>query len=259
MGLTDLLSPNLCIVCRKPCILLPNFPGFCRKCLQDLPWRFGRMKIDWPCKTTASASVRRTASEGSCPDFRQGGSCLDVYIACDYSYPISHSLLQLKFHGHTGLAEPLAAIGYQAIRRSGIVFDAAAAVPLHKNRLIERGYNQAKLISEKLSERLQCPDLSDFLIRTRSTGRQSEQPNRAGRIANLDNAFKLDLNITSVSRPDRILSGRRILLVDDVMTTGATLRAAALPLAEAGAKVNALVIASDFQSAQHYLSGINLS
>jgi ComF family protein len=250
MGLIDLLAPNLCIICHKPCFLLPEFPGFCRGCLQDLPWRFKRAKLDWSDIPDGQILNQMTKPVKGFSQ-NQRGRFLHVYIACDYRFPISQQLLRLKFHGCTGLSEPLAALGYQAVRLDQSDFDAVIAVPLHSRRLQERGYNQARLIAMQIAARMNCPDLSDFLIRHRPTGRQSEQINRAVRIANLNNAFSLNFNLPGLPAPDRVLASRKILLVDDVMTTGATLRSAALPLIMTGAEVSALVIASDLQGDVH--------
>lgn len=205
------------------------------------------MKLAWPESPTDHNLDQKNISIRDLPDFWQGGRCLSVYMACDYRQPVNHALLQLKFHGCTGLSEPLAALGYQAVKRSGEFFDAILAVPLHKNRLKERGYNQAQLISELIAARLACPDISNLLVRNRSTGRQSEQISRSGRFANLNDAFELKANGLDAQKINRMLYGRKILLIDDVMTTGATLQAAALPLVRAGARVSALVIASDYQ------------
>lgn len=250
MKILDLLAPNFCIICGKPSVLLPDFPGFCRCCLQDLPWRFGRQKIKWANVPEGQNKSRSPGTLSAYADSQQN-KFFFVYIACSYQHPISHQLLRLKFHGCTGLAEPLAALGYQAVRKDQADFDAVMAVPLHESRLRERGYNQARLISEQLAGRMGCPDLSDLLVRHKATGRQSEQSGRIGRISNLCHAFSLNHNSSGQAAVKQVLAGRRILLVDDVMTTGATLRSAALPLIAAGAEISALAIASDLQEVLH--------
>lgn len=105
-------------------------------------------------------------------------------------------------------------------------FDALVPVPLHSARLRERGYNQAALIAGRFGAAAGVPVLSKALKRTRSTGTQTLL-GRDGRLRNLDGAFAC---------PDPIkVRDRRILLVDDVYTTGATVGACATVLRSAGA------------------------
>ena len=112
--------------------------------------------------------------------------------------------------------------------------DLVLPVPLAPARLRQRGYNQALLLARQLSStRVQA----QLLLRTRDSEAQSHLT-RAERLHNLRGAFALDpLQAAQVM-------GRHVLLVDDVMTTGATLHAAAAPLREAGAKhITAMVLA----------------
>lgn len=101
-------------------------------------------------------------------------------------------------------------------------------VPLHRSRLRERGFNQAILIGQPLSRHLSLPLLPDALVRTRQTEPQIELSATERRL-NVKGAF-------AVKRPDMI-TGKRILLVDDVMTTGSTMDECALELKKAGARM----------------------
>lgn len=94
-------------------------------------------------------------------------------------------------------------------------------VPLHPNRKNQRGYNQSAQFALGLSEALNCPTREDILIRTKETITQTTK-NRIERNQNIQAAFKLQ-------RPD-LVKGRHILLVDDILTTGATLESCALTL-----------------------------
>ncbi|MDW7659226.1 MAG: hypothetical protein SCM11_18825, partial [Bacillota bacterium] len=126
---------------------------------------------------------------------------------------------------------------------------AVVAIPLHKRREQERGYNQVELLAGLFSDRLCLPDLSAGLIRVRATQRQSELAGRTERQANLAGAFELERSVwqrwlhagPSVRDPGE----QNILLVDDVLTTGATLSAAAEPFLQAGFMVTGLVAASN--------------
>ncbi len=114
--------------------------------------------------------------------------------------------------------------------------DAVCAVPLHPARLRERGYNQAFLLAQEVS-RLSGMELIDPLVRRKNTPSQTEMRSEKERLDNVGDAFGLRAGIE--------VAGRRLVLVDDVMTTGATISAAGTVLLEAGAReVMGLVLAA---------------
>jgi ComF family protein len=148
----------------------------------------------------------------------------------------------LKFRGRVAVAAPLGAL--LAERGAALVgltaadpapIDAVVPVPLHPARLAERGFNQAELLAAPCARAWGRPLVTGALVRTRPTRPQTEL-DAAERGANVAGAF-------AVRRP-AALAGRRVLLVDDVLTTGATARAAARALREGGAAaVGVLVLA----------------
>lgn len=99
-------------------------------------------------------------------------------------------------------------------------------IPLHMSRLRSRGFNQAQLLGEQLAVRLHIPIRTDMLRRTKPTASQAGIARRQERLVNAKGAFVMPTKITGVLH---------VLLVDDVFTTGATLRAAAGVLKRAGA------------------------
>jgi ComF family protein len=103
--------------------------------------------------------------------------------------------------------------------------DILIPVPLHPSRLREREYNQSLLLADQLTRQFGIPLLYDNLVRVRATPPQTELT-RAARLNNLRRSF-------AVLRPDEI-TGKRILLVDDVMTTGTTVNECAKALRKAG-------------------------
>ena len=111
--------------------------------------------------------------------------------------------------------------------------DVVAPIPLARTRQLERGYNQSAALAEGAAEVLAAP-VADLLVRTRPTLAQARL-SAAERIRNVAGAFAL--------APGADVAGRRVLLVDDVLTTGATLAAAALPLLDAGARVDVAALA----------------
>ncbi len=147
----------------------------------------------------------------------------------DYGFPWDSLIAAFKFEGRAELATTLAQRMVGAIQQQG-PGDVALVlpVPLSGARLAERGYNQAWELAWRLARALQLPARSDVLLRPLETAHQAEL-GRAARQRNLRRAFMVEPRLRSV------LAGRRVALVDDVMTTGATAHAASSALLRAGA------------------------
>ena len=156
-------------------------------------------------------------------------------VLCDYTAGVKGLMHRLKFRGDTRAAVFLTWLltaRFDAERLRGI--DAVVPVPLHPDRLAERGYNQTELIFRRWSQSRGWPWL-DVLSRVRPTAPQWELEPTARR-RNIKGAFML-------TRPEEI-RGKTILLVDDIVTTGATLNECARVLRRGGAgKVVALALA----------------
>lgn len=153
-------------------------------------------------------------------------------------------LTQLKFQQQTSwaaffadrlLAQPEVA---ECLTRLG-AYDWLLPLPLSRERLTERGFNQSWELAKALHQRSRTPAMSNskLLLRLRHTAPQSELK-RAERLENVQGAFAVD------PLRHHLVAGRHVVLVDDVMTSGASLTAAALALRSAGAcHVTALVVA----------------
>jgi ComF family protein len=120
-------------------------------------------------------------------------------------------------------AECLAEVVYT----QGLQADVVVPVPLHRDRERERGYNQADLIARPLARRLKLPHRAVLLVRTR--------PRPDKHILSLEERWE-SVRGAFATRPGSQVDNLRVLLVDDVMTTGATLDACARALRDAGAK-----------------------
>ncbi len=224
---------SACLICHRATQPSQAIPGICRICLNQLPWRFQNAEMGWPLDLF---SARQPLPEAVLRILLHQ----KIIAVFQYDAAVRSGLLALKFSDASEWAQTFAAMAVQTLLRTGRKFDAVIAIPLHRDRLAERGYNQAGLIAAEIAHRINCPDWSDALMRTRATGRQSEQTSREARKNNLSDAF--------VWTGPKQLKAARILLIDDVLTTGATLAAAALPLFSAGAQVTGLVIASDHRN-----------
>jgi ComF family protein len=168
---------------------------------------------------------------------------LDVCLAAlDYAYPWDQLIARFKFRGEPALAQPLAALMLAQPQVISLLQEAhfLMPIPVSITRLAERGYNQAWELCKALTAQVGvtcATGLSDGLVRI---GQAPDQHNLPAdlRIKNVKGAFA----VQPVHVPH--LRGRHVLLVDDVSTTGATLRAAAIALRQAGVhQVSALVLA----------------
>lgn len=142
---------------------------------------------------------------------------------------VQHLLHQLKYQGQQNVGTALGQLYGAELATAGLSpeFDLIVPVPLHRRKLARRGYNQADTFAAGLAQALPCPWSATVLQRTEHTASQT-QKNRAERWQNVATVFE-------VARPQEI-AGRHILLVDDVLTTGATLEACGAALLAAGAR-----------------------
>lgn len=216
------LCPPRCLVCGESAA-----PGadLCRACADALPWNAAA------CERCALPLAAPAPACGAC---LQAPPPLDaVHAAFRYAAPLDRLLPRFKFHRDLAagrlLSEAMAA-RFQALQRP----DALLPVPLHRERLRRRGYDQALELARPLAHALQLPLRTDLLRRQRATRAQSEL-DAAARRRNLRGAFAVE---------DGLPVPAHVALVDDVMTTGATLHAAARALRKAGvARVEAWVCA----------------
>ena len=158
---------------------------------------------------------------------------------------VRHALHQLKYGGETRLARPLGAAIARRWARAGAGGDVLVPVPVHADRARQRGYDQAELLARAAAAALGLP-CAPILERARATIAQFDL-DRETRATNVRGAFRLEPRPAGNPAPSRPpLEGRWIVLVDDVVTTGATLTACAAPLLAAGAVgVSAVTVARE--------------
>jgi ComF family protein len=155
-----------------------------------------------------------------------------------YSGPVRAALHALKYRGARGVARPLGEALAARWQRAGLGGELLVPVPVHHDRLRDRGYDQAVLLADACGARLRLP-VVPALQRGQATVAQHAL-GRGARAQNVGHAFIVDPR-----QAQRIL-GRWVILVDDILTTGATLAAGAAALEGGGCTaVSALVVARD--------------
>ncbi len=142
-----------------------------------------------------------------------------------YEGPLAKAIQLLKYKKQTGLAKNLADLLVDKLAQLRI--DLVLAIPIHYSKLRRREFNQSLLLANAISKRLKWPLKVDVIFRNRETNPQVSL-SKKDRKKNVHRIF-------SIRHPE-FISGRRILLVDDVYTTGATLKEGAKSLIKAGAK-----------------------
>lgn len=216
---TDLLAvifPSSCLMCKEitsedglcekcwPSVELLDHPA-CQRCFFQFPF-----ELDGLCK-------KCEASKSYCDSIRS---------PLRYTEELTGVFVAFKNQNQLHISKTLASMILRLVETES--FDCIVAVPLHPLRRIWRGYNQSEVLATELARRTDKPNLSAFLPRNRFTQSQGNF-GKADRAKNIKGAF-------SVRGSADVFAEKRILLVDDVCTTGATLEECARALKGAGAK-----------------------
>ena len=199
--LLDLIYPPRCAFCRR--LLSGREKGVSRFCRPKLPY---------------------VPADGQVQHFRNVDKCLSPLY---YHGSVKDSLHRYKFGGATAYADIYSEFIVKCIDENQISCDSITWVPLSRRRLRRRGYDQAELLAKLIAKHLgQSP--VRLLKKQRDTPPQSKTGSVEKRRANIAGAY-------ACLRPE-LVQGKQVLLVDDIVTTGATLSEAARVLKKAGAK-----------------------
>jgi ComF family protein len=213
--------PPRCLLCREPGV---EGRDLCRGCTTALPRNTSaclRCALPLPAPGTCGACLQRPPA------------LAETHAAFVYGFPLDRLVPRFKFHNDLAAGRLMSELMLESLAQLPRPA-ALLAVPLHESRLRQRGYDQALELAKPLARALQIPLLPDVLVRNRATAPQSEL-DAGARQRNLRRAFAVRAGAT--------LPGH-VVLIDDVMTTGATVEAAARSLRRAGvARVDAWVCA----------------
>lgn len=230
----DLLFPRYCFSCKKFLKTGENFPYLCRDCLEKIPL-FSSFFCPVCFKRIPGGKLKKCQHS----PFK---SSLDFLgSATEYQGVVKELIHAYKYQFAKEIALTLAHLLISYLQKSfpePLTNYTLLAIPLHPSRKRWRGFNQSEEIAKILSQELKMELFSDLLLRQKKTKPQVELKNFQERKENLQEAFVI--NPSKIS----LLQKRKIILIDDVFTSGATLQSAAYVLKEAGAKrVIGLVIA----------------
>ena len=217
----DLIYPQVCAACDHDKPVRDNI--FCIGCMAGLPCTNYHLIDDNPFERHFWGRARI-----------ESGGALYYFVPGGRTQVLLHNI---KYRRRSDYAERVGKIYGQQLAATPRFQDIAAIipVPLHWRKLRKRGFNQSESFAEGLSESMNVPADLSVLVRKRRTDTQTTK-SRSDRVLNMANAFELKEAIN--------LQGKRVLLVDDVLTTGATLEACALKLLEiSGLKVSLATIA----------------
>ena len=212
MSIISLLFPTreLCYLCKDKSPYLTAF--VCSECSERLEFVYREVDI-------SSQYIKRT------------------FFALSYNSYLRELIHDFKFNGKSYMYKPFAEIMIEAIKRTDINYiDLIMYIPIHRRKEAIRGYNQSELLAKYISQKLQI-QLSKGNLRKTTWTKEQNTLNRVQRLINLKNSF-------SISNTEEI-QGKRILLIDDLITTGATFNECSKLLIESGAReVIALALTS---------------
>jgi competence protein ComFC len=228
----NLLYPLKCRICKrklhpentwhmcKDCLhkIYLNLPPYCRVCGRNINLTVPEKQI---CKQCLNNDIHFDRA----------------WAVCKYKDPIKKCIHLFKYNRNISLVNLLSELAGNYIERFINInkIDSVLAVPIHKSKLRQKGFNHSQLIVESIAKRFNKPVSSNNLIKSKATTEQVNL-NKQKRLSNLKNSFKVK-NLS-------LLKNKTVLLIDDVYTTGSTINECAKTLK--GAEVNkvyALVLA----------------
>ena len=213
----DILYPRICPICNE--IVSQKGADICRSC---------ERKLTYVGDSYCMRCGKPVADEAEfCSDcMRIGHEYDEGCAALVYDEYMSKSIYRFKYNGKKEFAEFYGRVMYERLHRMIDAWDVCAIipVPMHKDKLRKRGYNQAALIAKELSARTKIPLYEDVVSRKHATAALKNMGAKE-RQNNLKKAFIVDRNVVKLDS---------VLIIDDIYTTGATVDAMARVLKDSG-------------------------
>jgi competence protein ComFC len=218
----DLVLPKICLICGKEGTYL------CDPCAAQVPL------ID----KFVCPNCQKTSLYGqTCSDCQKSSYLNGVIYALDYKNPLVGQMIKhLKYHFIKELIHPLAKILISEIKNSHFLTNNFTAdessslvipIPLHRKKFLWRGFNQSELLAQKIAQEFELELKTNVLLKIKNTHSQTDLKEKERRL-NIKNTFEI--------KNGSLIKEKIIFLIDDVMTTGSTLKEAAKILKKAGAK-----------------------
>jgi ComF family protein len=229
MGILEILleavypSGIYCISCGSMIDSTRDY-ALCDSCMKSFHW--AGMKTCGKCGKILADDYRH----GLCWDCRQFGHDFDKGYTCvQYGLLERGVLMDYKYRGKPYIGRQLGKILYDRMEAEDVEYDIVVPVPMHEKRRAERGYNQAEVMAGVLARKKGVPCAGGMLVRKKETAAMKGL-GQVERYENMKNVFAVS------DKNHYTIAGKRILLVDDIYTTGSTLDACSRVLKDAGAE-----------------------
>jgi ComF family protein len=226
-GLMAIVYPKTCFSCRKKLAEKADDGFLCSQCR-------GKIKKNLPpfCVSCGRQLEKRWLAKNVCPACQKKKLHFDrAFSPCVYDGVIKELIHKFKYNGKEHLGLPLSRIMVDFIKEYRLpidYIDCIIPIPLHKARLREREFNQAQILGRHIAEEFKKDILADAIERYRHTKTQTD--------LEIDERFLNVRDSFRIAQPEAI-EGKNVLVIDDVLTTGATSSEVAAALKEAGAKM----------------------
>ena len=226
-GLVDIAYPKTCLACKSKLDAQVNEEYICSRCRLSI-----KRNIPPFCSSCGRHLEKNNRNKNICSCCLKKGLSFDrAFSPCLYEGVIKELVHEFKYKGKVHLSKPLSKIMTDFITEYDLpidYLDFIIPMPLHKTRLREREFNQAEILSRHIASEFNKHLAPDALIRHRLTRTQTELPTNK-RYLNVKDSFSVTNNYD--------LKNKNVLLVDDVLTTGATSSEAAYTMKKAGANI----------------------
>ncbi|MBU0548408.1 MAG: ComF family protein [Candidatus Omnitrophica bacterium] len=226
-GIKDLIYPNLCLTCKNRIVPAKGQNLVCAQC-----WEKIEKNLPPFCASCGRRLDKLSLAKNICSNCLKFKFHFDrAFSPCTYTGIIKKLIHEFKYSGKDYLGEPLGDLMNKFIKdyRLPIEYiDFIIPIPLHKSRMREREFNQAQILSEQIAKEFNTKILPDALVRTRPTRTQTELAFEERR-KNVEKSFTVN--------DVRSIKDANLLLIDDVLTTGATSSEAARVLKDSGARI----------------------